>query len=169
MKHAPSTLTAMLLLAVSFWAISANVANACSECLCFSDVTCSNSPCDLTANCNRFEFTPRCDGDYLLRTETQCTTDSLGCSLCQSCANLYWIDGTTEEYLANCHTANCNSQPPECARDCQSVELSSSKTYVIYVCKRYCPGVASSCEECKNSCTAYACLSYGLSNDPCRP
>lgn len=160
MKKAPSTFTAIALLAVFLFLGNGNLGLACSECICFIDETCSNQGCteNLTTNCKRTEFTPECDQAYTLTVGTICTGDS-DCEDCRACANLFKLDNGVETWLSNCHTHECDIG--NCTTNCgQSQTLSSSDTYVIYICKVPCPG-GPDCEDCASDCIAYACLSYG--------
>lgn len=166
MIKAPSTLAAMMILAVFLCLGNSNTVWACSECICFSDATCSNlQACNQPdANCTRTVFIVDCDERYTFTTSTSCTGEG-SCDKCQSCANLYKTDGTTETYIANCHTTNCGNGG--CFYDCLALDspLSSQATYVMYVCKVPCG--QGTCESCPGSCTAYACLSYGVTT--CTP
>jgi hypothetical protein len=142
----------------------------CSDCVCFSDSTCSNVGCseNLTANCERIEFSPACDGNYVFATYTACTGGTAVCSKCQACANLYKLSGTSEIFIANCHTAECDAG--NCGYICSSsIELSAGGTYVMYICKVPCPAPpGTNCENCPDNCKAYACLSHGVGT-PCTP
>lgn len=168
MKKAPSILAAALLAA---FLCLGETAYCCSECFCISDSTCSDVGCgeNLTANCTRYEFSPRCDGNYSFYTETRCSGASGSCSKCQACANLFKISGGVENWIDNCHTADCNLTPPNCTYDCgaTSIPLVAGNSYVLYVCKVPCPDF--SCGSCPNTCTAYACLSYNWVFTPCVP
>lgn len=169
MNRAPIRTSAMLLLAVFLcWEIPQ--AEACSECRCFSDTGCAPTGCDfnLTTNCTRTQFSPACTGDYSFRTETRCTGMNGDCSKCQSCANIYKLDGNEETWIANCHTSDCSGQNPDCDYLCSAeIELSANATYVMYVCLVPCPG--SNCVSCTENCTAYACLYTEPSTGPCEP
>lgn len=171
MRNAPFTMSAMLTLAVFLCLRICSTATACSECICFSDNTCSNVGCteNLTANCTRTVFTPACTGDYLFNTETICTGESGVCEKCQSCASIYKVVGGQEYWHGHCHTANCGGANPACNFSCGTISLIASDSYAVYVCKVPCPWWGSDCESCPNTCSAYACLSIGISAGPCRP
>jgi len=168
MTKAPSILAAALLAA---FLCLGEPAYCCSECFCISDNSCTNAGCgeNLTANCTRHEFSPRCDGYYSFYTETRCTGGTGSCSKCQACANLFKLSGGVEEWIANCHTADCNAATPNCTYDCGQtpVQLLTGNTYVLYVCKVPCP--TFSCVSCTDNCTAYACMSINMIFTPCVP
>ncbi len=166
-KETPITTFAMMILTVFLCLGKPIRVGACTECICFSDATCSTAGCSesLTANCTRTEFSPSCDGNYTFTTYTTCSGGTGDCSKCQSCANLYKLEGSNETFLENCHTAECNIG--NCNYVCtNSISLSATATYVMYVCKVPCPAVQS-CESCEENCTAYACLSYAVTT--CTP
>lgn len=170
MQHLPSTTAAMICLAVFLCLGITAESWGYSDCVCFSDNTCSNAGCseNLTANCTRTEFSPACDGNYTFATYTVCAGGTAACSKCQSCANLYKLVGANEIFIANCHTAECDAG--NCDYVCSnSIALSAGGTYVIYVCKVPCPAPpGTTCGSCSASCTAYACFSYGFGT-PCTP
>lgn len=167
MRKAPSISTATVILAVFLCLeIPSSRVMACQECLCFpGDKTCTDVGCtkDLKATCVKTLFSPACSGEYSIYTETRCTGGG-SCQSCQACANIYQVSGGTETFLANGHTNGCsaglciNTVTP-------TVRLSSGITYAIYVCKVTCPGPGDlPCEACPSTCTAYACISYGVIN-----
>lgn len=166
MKHAPSATTAIITFAVFLCLGMTTQLWACSDCICLTDSTCSNDMCgsNPTANCSRLEFSPACDGVYTFHVSTNCAGDY--CGGCQSCASVWKLAGGNEYFLTSCETNNCNIGG--CSQDCQ-IELDSSTTCVLYVCKVYCPGAAGDCGECKQSCGAIACLSYGIVSTNCTP
>ncbi len=169
MKRAPFTVAAALCLAVFLCPGigQADLTQAdCSDCICITDATCSDDGCTtfLTSNCSRREFTPACTGIYDLYAAVVSCGDV--CGKCFSCVNIFQLDGTTETFLANCHTHVCASDI--CETSC-TVELNASTIYVLYVCKLYCPGYANDCEDCDESCEAIGCISYGHTNLPCTP
>lgn len=167
MRNAPFTLTAAVMLAVFLCFGNARVW-ACSECVCFSDATCSaNNNCGpgFTENCARTEFTVDCDATYTLITKVTCTGGG-SCTKCMACATLFYIENGTEVALTDWHNNGCNNG--HCTSDSVYVGMSVSKTYVMYVCKVPCPDGGSVCgQNCVESCTAHACLSYGVVN--CNP
>ncbi len=168
MKTAPSIHSATVILAVFLClGICSNALNACQDCFCVSDNTCTNAGCTpgLTANCTRMEFSPSCSGVYTLYTETRCTGQNGVCSKCRSCANVFKVTGSQETWIVNGHTDACDWG---ICTSTSSVELGAGAQYVIYVCKIPCPG--GSCgANCTESCTAYACLSYGVASGQCIP
>ncbi len=166
MLKAPSTLTAIAMLAV-FLCLKFNSSfGACTECICFQDKTCTNEDCGAApnANCSRTVFSPACTGNYTITTLTTCP-DEGDCGACQSCAHLFQLDGVNEYAVTNgnCHTTGCTGG--NCFYNCSAtgnyVNLDATKTYVMYVCKVPCPG-GHSCEDCNENCAAYVCLSYGV-------
>lgn len=162
MKKAPSTSSAMVILAVFlFLGVSVMPSFACQDCQCFSDNTCSDVECasNLTANCTRSEFTPACTGTYIIRTETRCSGGGSNCTLCYSCANIFKLTGGTEIFLANGHTNACGFGGCV-ATVYPTVNLIAGSTYVIYTCKLPCSQTGATCESCSANCTAYACISY---------
>lgn len=170
MKHASFTTTVMISLAVFLCLEISLPAWACTDCICVTDNTCSNDECDLdlTANCTRLEFTPECDGYYSLYA----AVISCGnfCAKCYSCVNLFKLTGAIETWIANSHTNACEVGNCE-TTGTTSISLTSSSTYVLYVCKLYCADYegVEDCEDCDASCEAVGCLSYGLSTMPCTP
>jgi hypothetical protein len=169
MRTAPSTLTAMIFLAVFLClVIPSRAVFACTECICFSDNTCSDVEClpGLTTNCSRTTFTPACDGSYTFFTKVTCTGGA-SCKKCMSCASLFVIDQGVEVFFKDIHNNGCNGGT--CLSPFVSATLSTNRTYAIYVCKVPCPDGSSTCEECVASCTAHACLSYGPSPTSCVP
>lgn len=168
MKKATPIPTATAILAVFLClAILPTAAFSCQDCFCVSDNTCSNTVCttELTVNCSRLEFNPSCSGNYTLYSETRCIGPNGACSKCRSCANVFKLTGGQEVWLANGHTDGCDFG---ICTSTSSVELAAGTQYVIYVCKIPCPG--SSCgTNCTESCTAYACLFYGVASGPCIP
>lgn len=166
MKQALSTFTAIALLAV-FLFLGTSRSFACSDCVCATDNTCSNTACteNLTANCSRVEFTAECTGDYDFYAMVTSCGDA--CGKCNSCVNLFKLSGTKELFIANCHTTNCNID--DCVHECTDVFLNANDTYVLYVCKTYCPGYSESCEDCDESCVAVGCVSLNNLSMPCTP
>lgn len=169
MKQAPSTFTAIAVFAVFLLFGFATRALACTDCICFEDKFCSSNACDenLTANCTRTVFSPACTGNYSFTTHTTCP-DEEDCDACQSCANLFRLDGVTEYFIANCHTSQCTNGNCfySCSLPLPNIPLDATKTYVMYTCKIPCPG-GHSCEDCNENCAAYACLSMGVTT--CTP
>lgn len=169
MTNTPFTTAAMTTLAVFLClGLPARIC-ACTECICATDNTCSNDECsvDLTTNCTRLEFSPECDGEYAFYAAVN-SCETL-CGKCYSCVNLFKVSGGNEIWVANCHTNLCSVD--ECGTTCSSVSLTSSSTYVLYVCKLYCADYegVEDCGDCDASCVAVGCLSYGLSTIPCTP
>lgn len=170
MKHVPSAIAAMIILAAFLCLGLTTQLWACSDCICTTDNTCANDSCDvdLTANCTRLEFTAKCDGNYdLYASVTSCGTS---CGKCYSCVNVFEISDNTEVWIANCHTNHCYIN--DCETPCNSsVDLSANVTYVLYVCKLFCPDYegVEDCEDCDASCVAVGCLSYGFTSTSCTP
>lgn len=166
MRNALSISAAAVLLAVFLCLGITSKIWACSECLCFVDDTCTNEECGVIpdGDCSRTVFSPVCSGNYAFSTMTICNGSSK-CHDCESCANLFELNGTTETFVANCHTSHCGQQ--DCEFVCPTVALIQNKSYVMYVCKIPCVG--STCTQCADDCKAYACLGYGLSSSPCTP
>lgn len=166
MTHLPSNTAAMIFLAVFLCLGMTERSWGCSDCVCATDNTCSNDMCANTpnANCTRHEFTAACTGTYTFYVETTCVDDL--CSGCQTCASVWKVTGGPEVFLAQCETNGCNVTV--CNQSC-SVSLIQGASYVLYVCKVYCPGGADDCEDCKASCNAVACLSNGAYGTPCTP
>ncbi len=167
MNKAPSIYSATVILAVFLClGMIPKLSYACAECLCFADNNCAAGECgpNFTTNCTRTEFTVDCNATYTLYTKVVCGSGS-NCFKCMSCATLFSINSGTETYIADIHNNGCNSG--SCVSSDISVSLSTTKTYVMYVCKVPCPDGASTCENCAASCTAYACLHYGVTS--CTP
>lgn len=159
--------TALTIVLAAFLCIGfSEQCRACTDCMCFTDESCSNNSCDgnLTANCFRSVFSPNCTGTYTFRTFTTCIGEAK-CENCRSCANLFQFNGVSEVFVANNHSDQCDNG------DCTSsttVFLDNTKTYVMYICKIPCPN-GSTCEDCTEDCNANACLSIGLSTSQCTP
>ncbi len=163
MSKAPSTLTAAVMLAVFLCFGSCKMAQASSECICFSDIGCSTQECEAgpNASCTRHVFTPAVTGSYTISAHTRCETSD--CDHCRSCVHIYKIDGANEISLVNgnCHSVNCIGG--SCDYSCATgglVSLTASGSYAVYVCKRVCPNHPDNpdCEDCPDDCKAWGCF-----------
>jgi hypothetical protein len=166
MTHLPSTAAAMICFAVFLCLGMTTESWACEDCVCASDNACSNEACMNTpsANCTRIEFSPECNGAYVLYAETSCGDQY--CSGCQCCASVWKLGGGSETLIGTCETNNCNVSG--CTQT-SNLSLSSGSVYALYVCKVPCPGIAEDCSECKSACDANACVYPVLSTAPCTP
>ena len=166
-RHVPNHVPATVLLAVFLCIfLTAPFVFGCSECLCFSDNSCSNDECmpGLTTNCTRAEFTPACSGDYMFFARVVCGAI---CSKCMACVSIYKLTGGNEYYITDVHNNGCNVGI--CESSTVTIDLDESQTYVMYVCKVPCPDGNSTYENFSESCAAYGCIAYGVTSTQCGP
>lgn len=159
MRTAPSTRTAIMLLAV--FLCFGNAAFACSQKICVEDPTCYGSWENCTTasgECASSAFTAACNGTYSLSAQVVCAS---GCHDCEACVIIDKVPSGT--ILATCRTI-CTNQ--DCNETC-SVFLEAGVNYRMWVCKSPCDD--TNCQECPSRCSAWGCLCVSPTPSPCAP
>ncbi len=132
----------------------------CTQQVSGSDQGCVTSTPDDCDDCTVVNFTAACTGVYYLDVWTACTDADHKCYMCQGHALLYKVQGNDLQLIGNCHTIDCDDQ--DCTATCfwTNAPLSAGQQYRLCVCLIRCPGEYD-CDDCNDSCTAYACVRYG--------
>ncbi len=132
-------------------------ADACVQCICVADNTCSTvTGCGQTDGCRSVTFKSNCSGMNYLKLVLQCSSGTV-CASCYGCAYIR-LDG---EYAGDAQT-DCTSNGCEYIWE---YELTYDEEYVLWVCLRSCFG--ANCTSC-TSCTARAYI-YNDSFSECNP
>jgi len=157
MEKAPSTFTAMVILAVFLCSLSTQVW-ASSQVICIGDVSCSGAwqECSTpNGNCTSHAFTAQNTGTYTMRAMVKCQTN---CHHCEACVIV--TKSPSDAVVGHCST-NCLGE--DCDEEC-TVELEANGTYYLWVCLMPCLG--QNCNECAG-CKALGCICYGTTS--CNP
>ena len=142
MKKAPSTYSAMVILAV-FLCLFETTHAQCSFCIDAHDANCSGSYFNCvtgsTTGCvSTATFSPPCTGQYKLAADVVNCAD---CTQCLSCALI--VEQIGQQVVASVHS-RCTE---DICSNSVSVNLNSGLSYKLYVCLRPCDN-----RECGTDC-----------------
>ena len=150
MREAPSTLTAMVILAVFLCLGPVKIFAQCSLCVSAVDLTCSGTFADCgtsTAGCAQSAvFQVSCNGDYKLGADSYYCTNACNCETC------VLVVKVSSGYIVGSTNTNCANQ--SCIGSVL-VYLETGYDYRLYVCKRPCSSdFGIDCDDCDTACKA---------------